>query len=397
MLYTYINMNLNKILNIGLVVIPASLVGGVLAIASVTTISIINHPQAEQGLYPYNELVTDFSKSSDIIDKKALNTYQERTVSLQYTLNGTLWHFGTAWYWGEKNSTHSYYATNLHVVDSLLVYDRSLSPDYDKQFKFNPQINSLTDPIQYPEFKLHYQLYDEKPLDATHTFKDVTLEKVNVMNSNSVPQFNVVDKHLYSDLVVFSARTISPGLQAWDFIDTLDEIDNVITNIKNLTFYIAGFPYYNGDDGPTWTTGKYKWKADNSMQGYKNPPGWNTAAQIFASQTNDYFNSSFGLDVRASGLNNFAEKHHYSYTRQVILPGLNFEGGSSGSLVTVLNERTGELQPLGIYWGVYQGYVSNDKENMIYQGGLDLFFSGVYKLQSSSLPYAYDNIKFWIN
>lgn len=378
-------MNLNKVINIALVIIPASLAGGVLAIASVSTISFINNAERPKGLFPYNELVTNFSESNDPIDKKALSIYQNSTVSLQYTLGGGTWHFGTAWYWGQKNSTHSYYATNLHVVDSLLVYNSSSSLDYAKRFSFNPRINGPNF-----NFQLHYQSYDndnDNP-NLNPTFEDVQLEKVNMMNSNSVPEFKVIDKHLYSDLVIFSTSTILPNLPTWNFIDNFMEISDVLTYLPKLTFYIAGFPYH---DKPTWTTGKYKWKADNDMKGYNTPPGWATAAGLFSRPGNNYFDSDSGLSVNALGLTTNAERHHYSYSRQVILPGLNLSGGSSGSLVTVLNEQTGELQPLGIYWGVYQGYISNDPENPIYQGGLDLFFSGAYKLQSSSQLYNYNN------
>lgn len=368
-------MNISKLINISLVIIPSSLAGGVLAIAATAAISFIDNVQGQKGLFPYNELVTNFSESNNPIDKKALNYYQNNTVSLQYTFGGGIWRFGTAWYWGVKDAARSYYATNLHVVDSLLSYENNLQKPYQKRFSLKTR------------FPLHYQRYSNNNKDPSQNpvFENPILEKINV--EESVSTIAPPNKHLYSDLVIFSTTTKLPGIQTLNFIDTDFELQSVLNHLPNLTFYIAGFPYH---DKPTWTTGKYKWNSSNNIRGYNKAPEVTTGRILFGG---NYFNSKFGLNVNATGLVS-EQKKHYSYARQVVFPGLNFAGGSSGSLITVLNEATGELQPLGIYWGVYQVFDPKDDTNPIYNGGLDLFYAGRYKLHQNSNEHFYDNTIF---
>lgn len=365
-------MNLNKLTNILLVIIPTSLTGGVLAVASVAAISFIDNMEKPKGLFPYNELVTNFSESNDPMDKKALNYYQNNTVSLQYTFGGGVWHFGTAWYWGIKDAARSYFATNLHVIDDLLNYDNDLQIPYKERFSLKTRF-----PIRYQTYNNNNSDFSKNPI-----LENLTLEKINV--EESISAIAPVDKHLYSDLVIFSTTTRLPGVETLNFIDTKFELDSVLNNLSNLTFYISGFPYH---DKPTWTTGKYKWNSFNNMEGYNTPPSVTTARILFGA---NYFNSKFSLAVDATGLLP-EDKNHYSYARQVIFPGLNFAGGSSGSLVTVLNELTGELQPLGIYWGVYQRLVSKDNSNTVYDGGIDLFYADKYKLHPTSNEHFYNN------
>lgn len=375
-------MNLNKLINIGLVIIPAALSGGVLVVASVATISIVNNTIPQPWLSPYNDIVTNLSESEDLVDKDVLDFYQKSTVSLSFTLDGNTWTSGTAWYWGEKSNL-TYFATNIHVINSLLTYNASeTSKPYEERFSFRPT-------------RLYYQFYNvNTQYDENPFFDGVQLKKIAVIDNINNTISSLPNKLLYSDLAIFSTTTKwsfapNPNLNpnpVLDFIDTEQELKYLTDNVQNLTYYISGFPHHNHK--AVWTTGKYKWKRDNNLNGYKDPPNISIARANLGTEGGEH---NTGLDV--------VGHKYYSYSRQLLLPALNFAGGSSGSLVSIVKEVNGKsiIQPVGIYWGVYSSI--DRQNNTIYRGGIDLFYSNDYSvLFGSNIPkFSYNNVSWWNN
>lgn len=370
-------MNLNKLINIGLVIIPAALSGGVLVVASVATISIVNNTIPQPWLSPYNDIVTNLSESEDLVDKDVLDFYQKSTVSLSFTLDGNTWTSGTAWYWGEKSNL-TYFATNIHVINSLLTYNASeTSKPYEERFSFRGA------PLYYQFYNVNTQ-YNDNP-----SFENVKLVKIAVIDNENNTINSLPNKLLYSDLAIFSTTTkwsFGPNSNpnpVLDFIDTEQEFNYLTDNFRNLTYYISGFPHHNHK--AVWTTGKYKWKYDNNLNGYNDPPSISIAR---ANLGNEGEKNNTGLDV--------VGHKYYSYSRQLLLPALNFAGGSSGSLVSIVKEVNGEsiIQPVGIYWGVYSSINHN---NTIYKGGIDLFYSNDYPVLLGQPKFSYNNVSWWNN
>lgn len=339
-----------KILNI---LAPATLVGGVTAI-TVSSILAINVTIE----YPYNYLVSDLSKSTDPQDHSVYNFYEQNTASIfLHTKNSVSGSMGTIWNWPSEETNYYYFATNIHVINDALVYTANTSLPMEQRFSLSSMY----------EFAYHSNQKEREKLSG-----------VELMHIAVSPTDFIADEYnwgsaFYNDLAVLRTTTkIFSTDNSLDFIDTDTEIQALAADPAGYDYYIAGFPASKNINiwpaSATWTSAKYQWKFFQGAK-YDQKPILTTSASLFG--VNDFIKrSELGLNISQSKL--LAK----SYARQLILPGLNLAGGSSGSLVSVWQDN--QLKPLGIYWGVYE------IDNNLFYAGVDLFYSGSYQLYSGN-------------
>lgn len=346
-------MKLRLILKFLNILAPATLVGGVTAI-TVSSILAIN-VKIE---YPFNYLVSDLSKSNDEQDLAAYSFYQQNTASVfLHARNATSGSMGTIWNWPSEASNFYYFATNIHVINDALVYTANSSLEMDKRFTISSR------------FDFAYHTEQQERINLS----DVELVHIAISDPKLIHDKHNWNSVFYNDLAVLRTTTkIFNNENTLDFIDTESEIQALTSNTSSYDYYIAGFPAAKDINvwptSATWTAAKYQWK---SIQGakYDEKPFLSTSAALFG--VNDFVRrNELGLYISQSSL--LAK----SYAHQLILPGLNLSGGSSGSLVSVWQDN--QLKPLGIYWGIYE------LDNNLFYGGVDLFYTADYSLYPSN-------------
>ncbi|MGL4950654.1 MAG: hypothetical protein ACRC4M_02355 [Mycoplasma sp.] len=254
--------------------------------------------------------ITNFEESEDVVDQEMAEFYKNNVSSLRYEdgnsmSGGTFWNYPTP---HKGDPKLNYYITNFHVLDECLI-----------------NRNSLREEIVFLGLNKDNEYI---------RMNDVNIYKTDYYN-NKVLGINV---DYTKDMIIFSSTTnIFPdGDEDLNFMDTKKEYDWLIENVKNdskkLTYFLGGFPV--GDNGNEYLKLA---KISNPPKRYKpllmNSTQYNPLLFLFNNST-PYHNGEYNFQNNA---------------KQLMIPGLFFENGSSGSLLTVL--YNGKPMIVGIYWG----------------------------------------------
>lgn len=310
----------------------------------------------------YNQWATDLSQSNNAFDQQTLNWYKNNTASVFVASNGSnTGSQGTIWnYPNPSNDAFGHhFATNIHVVADALIpavgNTYALNSDYNFYTSRNTQMNE-----QLCEVSLYYIATQARPTGLTGG------------------QWN---GDWYNDFIILRTTTpIFPYPNTTNFMDSVEEYNWLMNNVSSASFYSCGFPALNDAGWPNsskWVNVKYTWDASKAQSSFT--PTIGTAATYSSGYLN--LSNPDGLKIGSE-----TKRLAKGYARQIMLPELNTQGGSSGSLVSV--QYNGSLMLVGIYWGGYEF------DNNEFLGGVALLYTGnSYSYGSYGTAPAYSNLK----
>ncbi len=318
----------------------------------------------------------------------------------KFTL-GTIWSYPTP---KDGDSNRYYFATNIHVIlKSLIVNAGQIS--INPKFKFYVNRNAKNEQYADNFSWLWDGMGNYK--DSNAGLDNLKLESIGFRNDDTKFSEGLLNESKlddYSDFAILSTTQNPFGQNVRERTSKLnlafatpEDMDLLFNPKKDVDdtikdyIYICGFPGAGKGNYYSYKTIKiYIDKLQRPTIPYEgnkfqeNEDGGfvarSTARAVFNNQS----------QYKTSGLK-LQNEPYVSYANQMIIPGLNIGGGSSGSVFTAYIH--GQLKILGIWWGAYSSVGRNSKD---WDGAGDLFISNKYishcDIGCHQLP-AYDNTK----
>ncbi|MGL4184052.1 MAG: hypothetical protein ACRCRP_02850 [Metamycoplasmataceae bacterium] len=281
---------------------------------------------------------------------------------------------GTVWYYPrpatETDDTWTYFATNIHVIRSLITKNPPITSNQTPVHGFY-----LKDDDRHRYARINFSRDKQASVnDRGFVYSmDIAANEMQLvdlaLDRSSNYDINGKNRNML-DFAVFRVKTVGQDIfnkpfdikqhvnknndiNKYDWIDTEAEFKEVFENIQDLTFYVGGYP------GGFWTIKSYTrnqyWVPQTSTLPIMGGTQWYTDASLSA-----------GNAVKLDG------EEWYSMSNNILLPNLVIGGGGSGSLVTILHK--GVVRPVAILWGTFAQKNLNEL-NFVDLTGADLFYT----------------------